>query len=78
MRKLLYNRWLVPTLLPGVLIALGIGVYEVTPPEPMCVIEAGSTQPVAFIEQGHRLLTYPSVSYTHLIFWIIGVMVLFI
>ena len=60
MRKLLYNRWLVPTLLPGVLIALGIGVYEVTPPEPMCVIEAGSTQPVAFIEQGHRLLTYPS------------------
>jgi hypothetical protein len=58
MIKLLRNRWLHRALVAGVLIALGVGIYQVQEPEPMCVIDAGFVEPRCFIDC-HRLVTLP-------------------
>jgi hypothetical protein len=47
--------------LAGVLIALGCGIYQVQPPEPMCVIEAGWLEPQCFISGGRNLVTLPHI-----------------
>ncbi len=57
MSKLLRNRWLRWSLLAGVLIALGVGIYCVEQPEPMCVIEGTEIKPAAFAAEGRGLVT---------------------
>lgn len=56
MSKLLSNRWLYASLLAGILIALGVGIYRVQPPEPMCVIEATRIEPRYFADGGRLLV----------------------
>jgi WD40 repeat protein len=56
MVKLLRNRWLHRALFTGLLIALGVGIYQVQPPEPMCVIDVGELALLSFVD-GNRLTT---------------------
>ncbi len=60
MLKLLRNRWLHRALCAGVLIALGVGIYQLQPPAPMCEIDAGSLVPRCFAEDGRRFVTLPT------------------
>ena len=58
MAKLLRNRWLHWSLLASALCALGGGIHYLQPPEPMCVIDAGTT-PRHFADGGRKLVTLP-------------------
>lgn len=57
MSKLVRNRWLHASLLAGVLIALGVGIYCVEQPEPMCVIEVGTSEVRWLSDDGLRFAT---------------------
>ncbi len=59
MSKLMRNRWLRWSLLFGVLSALGVGIYQVQEPEPMCVIGDGKLTSYSLTSDGRRLLTFP-------------------
>ena len=41
----------------SVLIALGVGIYQVQEPEPTCEIDAGKLVPICFADGGRRLVT---------------------
>jgi WD40 repeat protein len=58
MTKLLANRWFRTACIAIALVALGVGIYRLTPPEPMCVIE-GKLTPIRFTEEGRALVTMP-------------------
>jgi hypothetical protein len=56
MSTFLRNRWLHGSLFIGVLIALGVGIYQVQPPEPMCEIE-GDLRPRALLARDWLVTT---------------------
>ena len=51
-----------PALFVGVLIALGVGIYQVEPPAPMCEIDSGDVVlvPNCFPDGGRRFVTWPA------------------
>jgi hypothetical protein len=55
MSKLIRSRWLRWTLLAGVLIALGCGIYNVQEQEPMCVIDGNTIDKFWLTADGRRL-----------------------
>src|SRR4051812_37503235 len=59
MTQMLRNRWLHATVFMSALIALGVGIYRFTPPEPMSVIDAGDGAPLCLADAGRRLATLP-------------------
>ncbi len=61
MAKLLRNRWLHRALVLAVLLALGVGIYNVQEPEPLCVIDAGGDRPVS-VANG-QLITFQNTEF---------------
>ncbi|MBI2805806.1 MAG: WD40 repeat domain-containing protein [Planctomycetes bacterium] len=57
MSQFLRNRWLHRALLVGTLIALGVGIYRMTPPEAMCVIDVQNRHLSWLSPDGRRLAT---------------------
>ena len=56
MSKLFRNRWLHRTLFVGMLIALGVGIYRVTPPEAMWERDGSEIEPRCFADGGRLLV----------------------
>jgi hypothetical protein len=68
MSKLLRSRWLRWSLFVAALVSLGVGIYQIQPPEPMCEIETGDVEPVRFLAGG-RIATLRRRSHGLLQIW---------
>lgn len=66
MHYLFRNRWLHRVLFVGVLSALGVGIYQVQPPTPICVIDAAETTARCFADSGRRVVTLPTKDFAAL------------